>query len=370
VEFESNIQGVVAAGDKPTDPAQTPRVERAASIRGIVLAGGPSCGECELAQIIPRPMLPVATRPLICHTLSWFGHDGVERATVCANGNTSLFSRHLRNGEGLKIAIDYTEDLMPRGPAGCVRDAAMAGGEEHFVVVEGGVIPHVDLTTLLREHHANAAPMTMVVRRNTATSDWPVDGDEPLGIYVFTRETLALVAETGFCDIKEGLIPELYKRGLRVLIHPVSSAAPPRISCPSSYLAANGWAVERLVRTKTTFADHNRRGDAWIHQSARVDDSVKLVGPVWIGPGTVVEEGAMIVGPSSIGAGCEVGAHAVVTRSTVWDRGTVGDGAIVDSTIVASGGYAVEGEIYRNTICKPVPKNRRGILGWFTRRSG
>ena len=365
MEYNSTIRGLGETEGGIVRDAHPGNPSVIASIRGIVLAGGPSYGDCELEQIMPRPMLPVATRPLICHILSWFGHDGVGRATVCANGNTALFSQHLRNGEGLKVAIDYTEDLMPRGPAGCAHDAARDGGEELFVVVEGGVVPQVELSVLLEHHRSTQAAMTMVVHGGAASCNRRLEDEEPLGIYVFSRKSLSYVSKTGFCDIKEGLISDLYKRGEKVSVLRVPTDVAPRITCRSSYLTVNGGAVEKLARTKHEFEGHVKRGDAWIHQSAVVDDSAKLVGPIWIGPGAKIGANAMIVGPVSIGAGCEIGANAVVTRSAIWDRGLVGDSAIVDECVVASGAQVPDQEVQRKSVCKPASKNRGGILGWF-----
>lgn len=368
MELDSTIRGFGEAKTDGVCAARVNRITQGASIRGVVLAGGPSYGDCELEQVMPRPMLPIATRPLICHILSWFGQDGVGRATVCANGNTALFSRHLRNGEGLKVSIDYTEDLMPRGPAGCAHDAARDGGEDLFVVVEGGVVPHVDLAVLLEHHRNDNAAMTMVVRSGAALGNMPCDDDAPLGIYVFNREALSNVSKTGFCDIKEGLISDLYKRGENVSVHRVSEAAPPRITCRSSYLVVNSWAVEQLAKTRSEFKDHFRRGDAWVHKSANVSDSAQLVGPIWVGQDATVGDEAMIVGPVSIGAEANIGAKAVVTRSAIWDRGVVSEHAIVDGSIVASGAVVPEQEVHRSAFCKPKSQQRRGLLGWFPNR--
>ncbi len=373
MEFNSTIRGLgeSIAGNSVANDLNSNRADQPAqstTIRGIVLAGGPSYGDCELEQIMPRPMLPVATRPLICHILSWFGNDGVGRATVCANGNTALFSHHLRNGEGLNISIDYTEDLMPRGPAGCAHDAAKKGDEELFVVVEGGVVPQVDLGVLLDHHRTSGASMTMVVHGNEFSPDQRLEDEELLGIYVFSRKSLSYVSGHGFCDIKEGLISDLYKRGESVSVLPVPTDVAPRIKCLASYLTVNSWAVQKLSKYKGEFEGHVRHGDAWIHRSAQVDDSAKLIGPIWVGPGALIGQGAMIVGPVSVGAGCEVAANAVVTRSAIWDRGMVGDGAIVDDSIVSNGARANNHEVYRRTICKLNSKNRGGILGWFGNR--
>ena len=66
----------------------------------------------------------------------------------------------------------------------------------------------------------------------------------PSGMYVFNREALDVVPGRGFYDIKEHLIPQLYRSGERVIAYP-SEGASPRVLDASSYLAVNEWMVEQ-----------------------------------------------------------------------------------------------------------------------------
>ena len=94
---------------------------------GIVLAGVHRWGESEFERLLPRPLLPVAESPLICYALRWLRDGGVRAATICANSE-SRFVRHcLKDGSEYGLDIRYFEDLTPRGPAGCVRDAGLWG---------------------------------------------------------------------------------------------------------------------------------------------------------------------------------------------------------------------------------------------------
>jgi mannose-1-phosphate guanylyltransferase len=78
-------------------------------------------------------------------------------------------------------------------------------------------------------------------------------------------------------------------------------------------------------------------GDSVVHESAAVDGSARLLGPVLLGARVSVDAGATIVGPVSIGPGTTVGRGAVVSRSVVWSGCVVGEGAFVDRCMLADG---------------------------------
>ena len=119
-------------------------------VQGIILAGVHSWGHGALERVTCRPLLPIASRPLLTRVAEWLGEAGVKEACVCGNSDTPLLRGCLRGGENVGLKLRYYEDEMPRGPAGCVHDAAMLCSEELLVVVEGTIVPRVDLSAVLR----------------------------------------------------------------------------------------------------------------------------------------------------------------------------------------------------------------------------
>jgi len=77
-----------------------------------------------------------------------------------------------------------------------------------------------------------------------------------------------------------------------------------------------------------------RRGAALVHESAEIHASARLVGPVLIGERSVVGRGSTIAGPTTIGSDCKIGENAMVCRSMVWDRASVGSESFLDRSIV------------------------------------
>ena len=78
---------------------------------GIILAGVHTWGESPLERICPRPLLPVAGRPLVSHLLDWLRSGGISHATICANSQSDAFHRCLGNGSpDVRVALSASSD--------------------------------------------------------------------------------------------------------------------------------------------------------------------------------------------------------------------------------------------------------------------
>jgi NDP-sugar pyrophosphorylase family protein len=314
------------AGLKEAVPADGVLPQASPRVHGIVLAGAYP-GHCALDQLIPRPLLPVAQKPLITYSLRWM-EGGLRAATICAN-SVARPIRHALKGHSTRMRLGFLEDWSPRGAAGCARDAGLRTDADTFVVADGTSVPVLDLKELVAGHIAMQATLTVVVGADAAGRL------RPSGIYVFDRKALTFVPEDGFQDIKERLIPRLYGAGEHVATH-MAPGLSPRVVSTDTYLALNQWALERAALHEG-LDGFQSQGGAFVHESATVDPSARLLGPVLVGPKASVGAGATLVGPVSVGEGTRVGQRAVVSRSVVWNGCDVGDGAFVDRCMLADG---------------------------------
>jgi mannose-1-phosphate guanylyltransferase len=189
-------------------------------------------------------------------------------------------------------------------------------------------VPVFDLVELLEGHRASQAAITVVVGAEAGGRL------RPRGVYVFDRRTLDYIPEFGFQDIKEKLIPRLYKAKEHVSTHMANGSAP-RVVNADTYLTLDQWVVERTSRHREAPEGFRSAGETVLHESATVDPTARLLGPVLLGPGVSVGAGATLVGPVSIGPGTTIGRDAVVSRSAVWSRCVVGERAFVDRSMLA-----------------------------------
>lgn len=311
------------------------QIAPAPKVHGVVLAGAYRWGESPFEQLGPRPTLPVALTPLVCRVLDWLRAGGIARATICANSASAREVRRCVAAAELPgLDLDHVEDWTPRGPAGCVRDAAGESDADLLLVVDGTIVPGADIPSLLRHHLETGAAITAVVDRDPDGGGLAGRRLRPCGIYVFARRVLRFVPEVGYHDIKEKLIGSLHRAGEAVV--PYEADAPcPRASGLRAYLTVNAWMLEKLIAERP--AGFRVRDVGLIHESAHVAPSATLVGPVLVGPGARVAGRAAIVGPVTIGRGALVADEALVCRSVLHDRSTIRGHASVDRSAVGEG---------------------------------
>ena len=322
-----------------------------ARFKGVILAGVHQWADTGLGRLVPRPLVPVIDQPLIEHVVAWMRGAGLNEATVCANSDTATIRRALGTGQPESVASDYCEDVMPRGPAGCTRDAAEGTDAEFLVVVDTTIIPSaIDLKSMLDSHVAQDAALTVAVTRSGDEDQIDNGHLAPAGVYVFSRRAIEAVSASGYQDIKESLIPKLYSQGDKVLTHVIATRVP-RVSCTSTYLTACTWVLNRrLQQGEAVGAGYKRIGAALVHSSAKVDPSVQLVGPVLVGPESSIGAGAKIVGPSSIGPRCKVETGGIVCRSHLWEGARIGPKSVLDRCIVTFGADLPQGTAQSNRV--------------------
>lgn len=369
-----NLQGSSGSASPPMGTAAANFVnnQMREGLSGVVLAGMHAWGECMLEEILTRPLWPIAGKPLIGHVLGWLGEVGVNRTCVCGNGHTHDLLSAVGRKINDSIAIEYYEDRMPRGPAGCARDAAMRRGDARFLVVDGTVIPDIDLDAMLAAHIESGAALTVAVTRLPAGgSGASADGVSPVGVYLFDRAALALVPPSGYQDIKESLIPKLVKEGMHIAAFEVDGRWAPRIRCPATYLAVNRWFLTRRQGERTA-DDYNDGPDsalATVHPTATVDASARLVGPIMVGARSHIGPGALIVGPTVIGEDCAIQEGAAVSRSVLWDRVRIDRRTVVDHCILTTDAVLESNLELRDSVLIPrTAQPRRSWRQLFARR--
>ena len=312
----------------------------------LILAGFTGWGKPRVHGLPPRPLAPVALRPLITYPLDWFARNGATLVTICGHKSSEPLQRRLGAHYGA-TELRYVQDQMPRGPAGCIRDAAVEGSDRPLVVAEGTVLPTLLLDELLDAHRLTGAAMTIVAKADTRGLL------RPAGIYVVERRTFAHIPPHGFLDLKETLVPRLHQAGELVAVHQPGEVGR-RVSTLETYLLANYWVLDCMARDVQLVDGHARRSMLAAHPTARIADEATLIGDIAIGAGARVDAQATIVGPAVIGVGTIIERGALVARSVIGDGCLVAGGAVVHGGFVGDQVQVSRGErIYRSARTTP-----------------
>ncbi|MBI5211553.1 MAG: nucleotidyltransferase family protein [Elusimicrobia bacterium] len=141
-------------------------------IPAAIVAGGRGERMRPETDACPKPMLPIAGKPLLEHQLEWLKRWGVSEAFLCLGYKAEVVSDHFGDGGRWGMKLRYSVEKSPRGTAGCVRDLGDWGGED-LLVVYGDLFVAMDCRKLVEAHRASRAAATLVVW----DTDHPHDSD-------------------------------------------------------------------------------------------------------------------------------------------------------------------------------------------------
>jgi histidinol-phosphate phosphatase family protein len=138
----------------------------------IILAGGAGTRLRARLGDLPKPMIPVAGKPLLEHQVELARQHGFDELVFFTHYRADLIQDYFGNGERFGVRIRHVLETEPLGTAGAV----LAGFDEladRFVVMYGDTMVNVDLRRLWQTHASAGADATLLLHPN----DHPFDSD-------------------------------------------------------------------------------------------------------------------------------------------------------------------------------------------------
>jgi D,D-heptose 1,7-bisphosphate phosphatase len=159
-----------AAAEDILDAAKL--VVKTAEAPAVILVGGRGERLRPLTDAVPKPLLPVAGKPILEWQLDLLRRHGVKKVVMCGhyllNKIADYFGRSFRG-----LQIEYVDDgEHPLGSGGALKNLDGKLGND-FVLLSGDVMTNLDISALALSHFSSKALATMVVRE----TDHPHDSD-------------------------------------------------------------------------------------------------------------------------------------------------------------------------------------------------
>jgi mannose-1-phosphate guanylyltransferase / phosphomannomutase len=204
-------------------------------MRAVVMAGGEGSRLRPMTANLPKPLLPVANRPVMEHVLRLLRRHGVTETVVTVQFLASLVRNYFGDGDELGMSLQYATEQRPLGTAGSVKNAETALRDDTFMVLSGDALTDADLTGLLDFHKRQGALVTVGLKSVPDPLEYGIvicdaDGrinrflEKPTwgqvfsdtvntGIYVMEPEVLAEVPADAEADWSGDIFPKLLARG-------------------------------------------------------------------------------------------------------------------------------------------------------------
>jgi D,D-heptose 1,7-bisphosphate phosphatase len=206
----------------------------------VILAGGKGTRLKDRLGDLPKPMIPIAGKPLLEHQIELAHAHGFTDALLFVHYRADLIQQHLGDGSRFGLRLKYIVEPEPLGTAG----ATLAGFDqlaERFAMMYGDTMVNVDLSRLWNAHETSGANATLFLHPN----NHPLDSDlvemdaanwvtafhnRPhatekffqnlvnAGLYIFERRALEPWRENKQpMDFGKDLFPSMLRRGAKLL---------------------------------------------------------------------------------------------------------------------------------------------------------
>ena len=303
-------------------------------MQAVILAAGEGTRMRPLTEATPKPMLPVADRPLMAHTADAAVAAGVGELVVVV-GYEAETVRDYFGEEYRGVPVAYARQDEQLGTAHAVR-AAREHLDGAFAVLNGDdLYDPAGLAELFAGGPAvgtyeveDPRPYGVFGVEDGTVTDVVEKPDDPpsnlvnVGAYVFPAEARAWLdvepSERGEEEITDVLGRVVEEFAVRTV--PIERWL--GVGRPWELLEANEWKLSELERR----VDGEVKGDA------------DLRGPVVVAEGATVEPGVVIEGPTLIREGAHVGPNAYVRGSTLLCADVeVGHGVEIKNTVIREG---------------------------------
>jgi D,D-heptose 1,7-bisphosphate phosphatase len=206
----------------------------------VILAGGKGTRLKDRLGDLPKPMIPIAGKPLLEHQIELARAHGFTDVLLFVHYRADLIQKHLGDGSGFGLRLRYIVETEPLGTAG----ATLAGFEhlaERFAMMYGDTMVNVDLTRLWTAHEKSGADATLFLHPNNHpldsdlvemdAADWitafhnrPHSKDKffqnlvNAGLYIFERRALdPWRGNKQVLDFGKDLFPAMLRRGAKLL---------------------------------------------------------------------------------------------------------------------------------------------------------
>jgi mannose-1-phosphate guanylyltransferase / phosphomannomutase len=315
-------------------------------MKAVIMAGGEGTRLRPLTSNWPKPLLPIANRPMMEHVIDLLKRHGITDVVVTVAFMANAIKDYFADGREFGVTISYVDEPTPLGTAGSVRNAADLLSDERFLVISGDVITDIDLSRIMKFHVDRGAVATIgltpvenplefgiVITREDGTIErflekptWGQVFSDTIntGIYVLEPEIFDYVATDRPVDFSSEVFPRLLEDG-KPLFGAVSVGYWEDVGTLEAYLSAHKDVLDQMVALDIPGFEVGN--GVWVGEGTELAPDAVVEGPAVIGPECTIESGCHL-GPYTV-----LGSHVRLLANTSLERCV-----LHDNVYVAAGG--------------------------------
>ncbi|MGV9172645.1 MAG: bifunctional sugar-1-phosphate nucleotidylyltransferase/acetyltransferase [Promethearchaeia archaeon] len=318
-------------------------------MKAVILAAGEGKRLRPITLTRPKPLIPLAGKPLLEHMINGLKEAGITELLLIVGYKEEMIRDYFGNGSDLGVSITYKTQDEYLGTAHATGYAEEFVQDDEFLLMYGDLLvdPQIfqnivqtyksndcnGLISLLRVENPEAYGIITIneegyVEKITEkpSRDLDLGNLANAGIYIFSPQIFHAIelteksvrGEYEFTDSMEILIRQLEGK---IIGYIITDQFWNDIGLPWQLLEANSYLLTSLKR--------EIQGD--------IEENVTIEGNVYIGENTTIRAGSYIKGPCYIGKNTIIGPNAFIRPNTcIADGCHIGMSEVKNSLILSS----------------------------------
>src|SRR5581483_3487863 len=121
-------------------------------MKAVIMAGGSGTRLRPLTCNLPKPMVPVANKPMALHIVNLLKQHNIKDVVFTLHYLPDAIKDYFGDGSEFGCRVEYSvEEGKPLGTAGCVK-AIQDKLKDTFLVISGDTLTDINITEALEFH--------------------------------------------------------------------------------------------------------------------------------------------------------------------------------------------------------------------------
>jgi len=325
-------------------------------MKAIIMAGGFGTRLRPLTIDIPKPMVPIATIPMMEHVVNLLRKNGFTELISLLFFQADEIKNHFKDGRTFGVRMEYLQPTEDYGTAGAVRYAE-SFIDDTTVVISGDVLTDFNLKEAVEWHREKNSEATILLTRVENPLPYGIvitndDGrivrflEKPswgeafsdtinTGIYILEPHTIRLIPPKTNFDFSQNLYPLMLSKKMG-LYGMITSGYWKDVGNVNEYSRAHEDFLSGHVKLRLGYEKRSMdEAEVYAGENVRFGENLKLKGVVVCADNVTVSDNATLVN-SVIGARSRIGERSEISNSVIWSDSQIGAETQLTQTIVCS----------------------------------
>ncbi len=312
-------------------------------MKAVIMAGGEGSRLRPLTCNRPKPMVPIANKPVMEHIIELLKKYGIKDIAVTLAYMPEIIKDYFSDGSEFGVNLKYFIEDVPLGTAGSVKNAENFL-DDTFIVISGDALTDINLDKAIEFHKTSGAIATLVLKKVENPIEYGIVVTDQIGritrflekpswgevfsdtvntgIYILSPEVLNNIKSNQIFDFSKDLFPILLNQN-KPIYGFVSEDYWCDIGDLDAYVTVQSDILDKKVDVKID-AREIRQG-VWVADGAIVSKEAIIKPPVLIGKNSVIRAG------STVGDYCIIGEASQVDENSTVKKSVLSKGCILKS---------------------------------------